>query len=60
MKMSETTNNDTAWRVIGFSVPPEIASATQAAAAKEMLSMSDLMRRALVTELKARGALPAK
>jgi hypothetical protein len=57
--MSET-NNDTAWRVIGFSVPPEIASATQAAAAKELCSMSDLLRRALVVELKARGALPAK
>jgi len=44
-------------RIIGCAVPVELANLTRAAAKKDMTSMSDLMRKALVTELKARGVL---
>jgi len=45
-------------RIIGVAVPPAIATATRAAAKKEMVAMSVIMRRALLAELKARGFLP--
>jgi hypothetical protein len=44
-------------RIIGFAVPNELAAATRAAAEREFISMSDVCRRALVIELKARGLL---
>jgi hypothetical protein len=50
-------DNRSSQRLVGFYVPPAIAAATKAAADREMLSMSDICRRALVVELKARGFL---
>ena len=47
-------------RIVGFAVPMDIAQATRAAAKADMTTMSDVMRRALVTELKQRGFLKAE
>ena len=44
-------------RIVGFAIPVEIAQATRAAAKADMTTMSDIMRRALIAELKNRGFL---
>ena len=40
-----------------FQCPPEVRAALEAAAAEEMISASDYVRRALVRSLRADGAL---
>jgi hypothetical protein len=42
-------------KLVGCAVPMEIAEATREAARKDLTTMSDVMRKALVTELKNRG-----
>ena len=44
-------------KLVGCAVPIEIAEATREAARQDMTSMSDVMRRALLAELKQRGFL---
>ena len=44
--------------IIGCAVPVEIARLTKDAARKDMISMSDLIRHAIVAELKSRGFIP--
>ena len=47
-------------KIVGFAIPVKIAQATRAAARADMTTMSDLMRRALLAELKVRGFLPTE
>jgi hypothetical protein len=44
-------------RVMAFAVPAAVALATKAAAARELTSLSDVCRRALVNDLRERGLL---
>jgi hypothetical protein len=54
-----TTNDESrSSRIIAFAVPVEIATATQAAAQKDLCSLSYVCRRALLRDLKERGFLP--
>jgi hypothetical protein len=52
-----TTNDDNSKRIIAFAVPIKIAAATRAVAEKDLCSLSDICRRALVRNLKERGFL---
>ena len=47
-------------KLVGCAVPIEMAEATREAARQDMTSMSDVMRRALLVELKQRGFLKAE
>jgi hypothetical protein len=53
-----TTEDEAARRIIAFAVPMKVATATQALAAKEYSTLSQICRRALVRDLKERGFLP--
>lgn len=52
-------NEEKGSRIIAFAVPVEVASATQAAATKDLCSLSYVCRRALLRDLRERGLLPA-
>jgi hypothetical protein len=45
-------------KIMAFAAPAELASAVQAAAAKEMCTSSYICRRALINDLRERGLFP--
>jgi hypothetical protein len=57
---NEMTNNNESrsLRIIAFAVPVKVATATRAVADKDLCSLSDVCRRALLKDLKERGFLP--
>jgi hypothetical protein len=57
--MAKIESEEKCSRIVAFAVPVELAVAAQAAAANDLCSLSYVMRRALLKDLKERGLLPA-
>lgn len=58
--MSAETKSTIESRIVAFRCPPVLASAMQAVANADLISVSDVARQAVLKEMRVRGLIPKK